>query len=290
MAPNSELLANSYVDEIEADISLQIGNPENTDGTATNSTAIIERDNVSTEELIISHRENARKVAHSLLRKWRVVLPQEEITSLVDLTLCEAASRFSPRLGASFMTFMFYYMRGNLARNIGKLARISRMFVSSSAVDILTVAQQTTTGRTQCNLSTMLAPDQESYFMVDNHLPETILIRREKALICNTALNQLEELEREVLIRLLVEDESLIDVANKLGYSRCHISRVKKRALAQLTKLIHELSGEAVTRPFEASSAPECPVEYGTDKVRRGRKRRAFRSNRRQNYSLLNAA
>ena len=67
-------------------------------------------------ELVLSHREAGRKVARSILRKWRANIPEDELNSMVDLALCEAAMRFDPEKGAQFLTFLFYHIRGHLIR------------------------------------------------------------------------------------------------------------------------------------------------------------------------------
>ena len=70
------------------------------------------------EDLITQSRLKARKLARSILRKWNARLDLQEVDSIVDLSLCEAAHRFDPSVGASFMTFLFYHLRGNLIRTI----------------------------------------------------------------------------------------------------------------------------------------------------------------------------
>src|SRR5690349_3051107 len=70
------------------------------------------------EDLITSSRLKARKLGRSILRKWNARLDLQEVDSIVDLSLCEAAARFDPSVGASFLTFLFYHLRGNLIRAI----------------------------------------------------------------------------------------------------------------------------------------------------------------------------
>jgi len=44
------------------------------------------------------------------------------VDSIVDLSLCEAVKRFDPLKGASFMTFLFYHLKGNLVRAVAAAA------------------------------------------------------------------------------------------------------------------------------------------------------------------------
>ena len=189
------------------------------------------------DQLIMENRDSARKIAHSLLRRWRVALPLDEIESLVDLTLCEAANRYSPDQGASFMTFFFYYVWGNLARNIGKLARISQYFVTpGNSLDSLSSAVTNKLYLHVLHQEHWTASGEES------NAPEQLLLSRERVFLCNKALNKLDAVDREVLLRLYDGDESLVDIARTLGYSRCHISRIKKRALRQFQATFAEVS------------------------------------------------
>lgn len=90
------------------------------------------------EKLILDHRENGRKLARSVLRKWRARLSLEEVDSIVDLTLCEAAKRYRPDKGACFMTFLFYHLRGYLVRAVASAANANNMFhqyAKASGVD-----------------------------------------------------------------------------------------------------------------------------------------------------------
>ena len=77
--------------------------------------------NLSVEEqhaLILEHRESARKVARTILRKWNVVMGADEIDSAADLALCEAAHGYRPKASATFMTYLFYFIKGCLSRAI----------------------------------------------------------------------------------------------------------------------------------------------------------------------------
>src|SRR5690348_15064745 len=77
-----------------------------------------ESDDCSKEELVLRYRMKARKLARSILRKWHSRLDLQEVDSIVDLSLCEAVARYNPAKGASFMTFLFYHLRGNLIRAV----------------------------------------------------------------------------------------------------------------------------------------------------------------------------
>ena len=52
--------------------------------------------------LILEHRVSARRMAKRILRKWRASLHLDDLYSVVDTALCEAALRFDPERGVQF--------------------------------------------------------------------------------------------------------------------------------------------------------------------------------------------
>jgi len=64
--------------------------------------------------------------------------------------------------------------------------------------------------------------------------PDEALWRKELTSRSSSACEKLDTLEREIVKRIFVHEQQIIDVAAALGYSRCHISRVKKKALDTL--------------------------------------------------------
>jgi RNA polymerase sigma factor (sigma-70 family) len=64
--------------------------------------------------------------------------------------------------------------------------------------------------------------------------PDHLLQRKELIDIADNACDKLDSLEQEVILRIFIKGEKLINIAKELGYSRCHISRVKSKALNQL--------------------------------------------------------
>ena len=68
--------------------------------------------------LILEHRVSARRMAKSILRKWRASLHLDDLYSVVDTALCEAALRFDPERGVQFVSFLFYHLHGLLVKTI----------------------------------------------------------------------------------------------------------------------------------------------------------------------------
>ncbi|HMO17776.1 MAG TPA: sigma-70 family RNA polymerase sigma factor [Oligoflexia bacterium] len=183
------------------------------------------------EKLILEHRENGRKLARSILRRWRVHMPGEDVDSIVDLALCEAAGRFSPKKGASFMTFFFYHLRGHLVRAVARATQASSILNGPRECDDEELSQDIIS-----SYGSFI--DNELSAQRDQENPEQIILRREKISGCREALEQLDSLEKVVLEKSYGDDETLVDIAKGLGYSRCHISRVKKYAMITLKSIL----------------------------------------------------
>ncbi len=187
------------------------------------------------QSLILNHRENGRKLARSFLRRWRARLSLEEVDSIVDLTLCEAAKRYRPQRGASFMTFVFYHLRGYLVRAVANAANSNNIFFQLARQNGVEVEEIRDSSEAAFRA---FVPDCASFGLRETECPETLLMRKEQAEVCRQACAELDDLEKEVLTRSFADDQPLVDIARSLGYSRCHISRVKKKALERLEGVI----------------------------------------------------
>ena len=83
------------------------------------------------------------------------------------------------------------------------------------------------------------------------------------------ACEKLDLLEREVIYRIYVKEHQLMDIANSLGYSRCHISRVKKKALETL----HQEMAGLVSVAEAGRETAVAPREGERRKIHRRRPR-----------------
>jgi RNA polymerase sigma factor (sigma-70 family) len=197
------------------------------------------------EQMILDHRLKARSLAHSILRRWHSRLDGEEVESIVDLSLCEAVKRFKRSKGATFITFLFYHLRGNLIRGVSEAANLN--FVPLPDFDVSDATPEGNKGKV---LTAMEAADSVTNY--DIATPDELLLKKEVASLSSQACEKLDPLEREVIHRIYVLEEQLMDIASSLGYSRCHISRVKRKALETLHKDLSNtvFQGEEVGSPL----------------------------------------
>lgn len=185
------------------------------------------------EALIIKYRLKARKLGRSILRRWHARMDLDEVDSLVDLSLCEAVKRFNPSKGASFMTFLFYHLKGNLVRSVAAAA-------ASSALPSGLLADgegAPLSGELMGELSLRglnSAEIAEAISSQDAPQPDEVLWKKQLHSQSSLACEKLDALEQEIIKRIFIQEQQIMDIAASLGYSRCHISRVKKKALETL--------------------------------------------------------
>jgi RNA polymerase sigma factor (sigma-70 family) len=184
------------------------------------------------DQIVINYRLKARKLARSILRRWHARMDLTEVDSIVDLSLCESAKRFNPNVGASFMTFLFYHLRGNLIRAVSAAANSNLVPLADIESNFSGYEDGEMSGGNSHSVNAIEIA--EALCGNDFPLPDEIVYKRELVKMSSTACDKLDNLAKEVINRIYIQGQQLIDIANSLGYSRCHISRVKKKALEAL--------------------------------------------------------
>lgn len=185
------------------------------------------------EALIMKYRIKARKLGRSILRRWHSRMDLEEVDSVVDLSLCEAVKRFDPEKGASFMTFLFYHLKGNLVRAVTAAAAASSIPLAIADLTEMNAFDGEDRARAK-NMGFNAIELAEAVTSQETMSPDEALWRKELNGKSALACEKLDDLEREIVRRIFVQEQQIIDIAAALGYSRCHISRVKKKALDTL--------------------------------------------------------
>lgn len=216
------------------------------------------------QQLVLDNRLTARKMARSMLRKWRSRLDLTELESTVDLSLCEAANRFDPSRGVNFVTFLFYYLRGNLVRQITDAA-------SASMTVSINDGENSEFNSDNGRASNQLLDAVEAAAALNSQeqvLPDEEFYRKELHELSKQACDQLDQLEQQVLYRVFRYEDNIQQLAKNLGYSRCHLSRVKKKALESLTRELSPVINDLKVQKTYKLSAKKRAV------TRRGEHRR----------------
>lgn len=187
--------------------------------------------------LVIEHRLVARQLAKSLLKKWRVYCDGDELGSIVDVSLCEAADRFDPKHGTKFSTWLYYFLKGYLIREV---------VISGCSKDapIAILPEQTPHDSTmgqihhgdtrELQLHHELSYDTPALGYFYGVRPDEVLYIKQLLLLSGQAIQKLQGTEQEVVHKIYVEGRSISETSRELGYSRGHISRLHAKALKKL--------------------------------------------------------
>jgi RNA polymerase sigma factor (sigma-70 family) len=190
-------------------------------------------------ELILKYRIKARKLARCILRQWRSTVDLQEVDSIVDLSLCESAYRYNPEFGASFMTFFYFHLRGNLIRAISEAVTgngvVNPEEEEQSERPVTTATDASSSNRNKARVARASDVSDYYYGHTDSESPDQTLQQVELSRIVREACEKLDPTEREIIVRIFLDEQQIISVAKNMGYSRCHISRLKKRALEALS-------------------------------------------------------
>jgi RNA polymerase sigma factor (sigma-70 family) len=170
--------------------------------------------------LITEHRNRAFAMALSQVRRWGAPLSRDEVRSIADLAVCEAARGFRPEAG-TFETYLFYYVRKELLKTIDRAVHHTSRLRSL----------EQTTGERESESSVEHRPaecQEQSYY------------RKQLRGRCAAALAALNDLERRIISGTIFDEEQVTEVARKLGYSRGHLSEVKRGAMEKLRVTLRE--------------------------------------------------
>lgn len=178
--------------------------------------------------LVTEHLEYGERLVKKFLQRWQILIPLDEIHSIVGLSLTEAANNFDSTRGVSFRTFSFYYLKGCLVKEIALAAQISKLHQN---IELITSGE---------NFSSEPNYHYDRLELVSQETPEKLVGDKEVLKICFQQLGKLDELEREILIRNVINEESINSIAKEYKYCRSHLSRVKQAALKKMEKLLKE--------------------------------------------------
>ena len=186
----------------------------------------------SASELVLQHREIAWRLALRMVTRWGSRIEHEELRSLTDTALCEAASRYRYDAGAAFMTFFFYHLKGCLVKTIAARSKRNLLLVD----DVETLLHKT--GRTVGEEATYRKEIAVAADYCDEVSLEDAVVIRDLVNKCVLASSKLRGLDREIIQRVYINGEDLNSLPDSMGFSRGHIFRVRSRAIAKLKKML----------------------------------------------------
>ena len=213
--------------------------------------------------LVEDNVELARKAAGVIYPRVRAHVTFDEVVSLANAGLAEAAARFDPDRGVAFTTFAWYRCYGAIMDGLRRAANLPRrdwaklvalrgaaayleqrgerelgaratgapppdsreaLLAIRSALDAIKTIYLT-------SLETLV--DREAEPAVDHQLPERIDTVRMGRRI-RIAIRDLPERERELLKKHYFEGKDLDEAGSELGISKSWASRLHARAVERL--------------------------------------------------------
>ncbi len=196
------------------------GNKKGTKGNAT-------KEGANYEALILDNREKAHRMAYGILRGFGSTIDQDEIVSAADLALCEAASRYEPRPNACFTTYLYYFIKGEIVRSMQESARSA---ANAEAQKHALSAHESEHAQEVIDLEASHVDENKS------SCPERIAYQDELRKMCRAAVAMLSDVERAVVLESHIEENPMLGIAKKLGYSRGHLFAIRKNAERKLKR------------------------------------------------------
>jgi RNA polymerase sigma factor for flagellar operon FliA len=221
-------------------------------------------DATSREQLITSHLELPRKIAALLYPRVRDHIELEELISLGNAGLTEAAARYQPGSGASFATFAYYRVHGAIVDGLRRYsalprrtwARLSALRAASEYLEaqgnqragaLASGAREPSLEDSLHAVKSAIAAIQTVYLASLEALQEQgedisdpgasadeQLQRAQLSVRVRAALDALPERERTLLNLHYFEGKSLQDAGAALGISKSWASRLHAQAVDRL--------------------------------------------------------
>ncbi len=182
------------------------------------------------QQLVLEHRTQALRTSHHLLKRWRLGIERDDIISLTDAALCEAALRFQSDAGAKFSTYLFYFLKGAVIQLVTQRIK-ERNSIRSVSGDAAAEEQPAQRALDQREAESF---DEER----SNASPHRPLLLAEMRQRCREAIAKLSETEREVVIDVHLHEKKLTAVARRLGYSRGHLSCIRRQAFEKVRPML----------------------------------------------------
>jgi RNA polymerase sigma factor (sigma-70 family) len=186
-----------------------------------NKKNIIEVGSSNFQTLILENRDYGHRMARKILLSFGAHLHDDDLLSAADLALCEAASRYRPVPKASFTTYLYYFIKGEIIRSLKENSRIT--------------GRQAVVIQHKSDMESEYLEDKASLEDVQemhnqNDCPEYATYQSQLRHICHAVLSKLSMTEKTVIIESHIKEENMDMLSKRMGYSRCHLFAIRKTA------------------------------------------------------------
>lgn len=197
---------------------------------------------VSRNYLILQNQLSARKLARSILNRWGITISNDSLNSIVDYSLCRAADNFSPTYGTSFVSYLFHYLRGDLAKEVDTRVRQAKIKAIAGQITRSELKNKMNFTATSLN-DEELAAGFDTFSPAEAVTPEDQLLAQEEAEVIKGECTGLDVRQRQVLECIYIEEKNVEDVADQLGCSKRLVFILKKKALNTLRSIFTGIAG-----------------------------------------------
>jgi RNA polymerase sigma factor FliA len=220
-------------------------------------------------ELVEGHLELSQRAAAMIYPRVKGYIEFEELVSLANAGLAEAASRFDPSRGASFATFAWYRVHGSIVDGLRRATTLPRrtwaklvaLRAASEYLEnrgeraaaaaragappptgaaALTAIQDAMSAIRTMYMTSLEALQQRQRFDLVDEAPDVIeqLDTNRLAVRLRTAIEQLPERERELVKKHYWEGKNLLEAGAELGISKSWASRLHAQAVERLRAIV----------------------------------------------------
>lgn len=183
----------------------------------------------SKPQILEKYGPYVRSLAAQVRKQFNSQFEMDELVAWGQIGLLEAAERFDARVGANFLTFAHYRIKGaiydGLRREFGAHvpSQLTSEEIDSSLPDVFCGDAAYADG----------GPDELLRF-ADELAPDHLVWIAELRGLVDEAMESLLPIEREVLRHHYFLDKPIVDLAGARNLSKSWLSRVHTRALAKL--------------------------------------------------------
>ncbi|XXF76040.1 sigma-70 family RNA polymerase sigma factor [Myxococcaceae bacterium GXIMD 01537] len=206
-----------------------------------------------------------RSVAATVRKQFNAQLELDELMAYGQIGLLEAAERFDPKVGANFLTFAHYRIKGSIFDGLRKMGILRGSDARSAYVgeraaaylgnvadreqgasnrggsiddDVMDISNAVT-GLAMIFATSLEGADSAGFsdesLPVDQRLELEQLKRRVRA-----AIEQLPEKERKLLQGYYFQGRTLEEAGAEIGQSKSWASRLHARAIERLKEILNE--------------------------------------------------
>ena len=211
----------------------------------------------SKAQILEKYGPYVRSLAAQVRKQFNSQFEMDELVAWGQIGLLEASERFDARVGANFLTFAHYRIKGAIYDGLRKMGVLKGQAAASDRANtyLNNVSDRGFGSGTSMeddvrNISDVVTSlavifssggDGESLLVTDEQMPadERIQIEQMRRRV-RSAIDQLEEKERKLLQGYYFQSKTLEEAGAELGLSKSWASRLHARAVEELKKLLEE--------------------------------------------------